>query len=152
MKSNFNSITLGCISIAVTLFCQQALADAPHNHHSKNVNVAEELPSSDQAIIGSTIVFEASQSFYGVRSRETTRAGYGAYVTCDSSEIALGAFCEEAQRPSEPNALLDSGLIDERTAYCRWQQIATYTVRVNCMAFKSIVGDSKSGEHSAYKK
>jgi hypothetical protein len=127
----------------------QSRADVPAVSPSE-VNVAENLPDSEQTKLRSTTVFPVGQSFYGVRSRETIRAGYGAFVRCDTSEVAVGAFCKEIQRASETNALLDSGLVDTRTAYCRWQQSGTYLVRANCMSFRSIVGDSTSGELSGY--
>jgi hypothetical protein len=148
--TNFSIFKIVATTLVVSLsWCSQSRADVPAVAPSE-INVAENLPDSEQTKLRSTIVFPVGQSFYGVRSRETIRAGFGAFVRCDTSEVAVGAFCKEIQRASETNALLDSGLIDTRTAYCRWQQSGTYLVRANCMSFRSIVGDSVSGELSGY--
>lgn len=83
-------------------------------------------------------------TLYGVTVRSvqgSAPAGSGFSVTCDSSEIAVGAFCLDVQSTGE-NALLTSGVATYRTAACLWKNNGIYRVSASCLSYKPLAGDS----------
>lgn len=94
--------------------------------------------------------FPSNYSIYGVNLRDhtvtTSANGQGLFVTCDTGEVAIGAFCEEkASGISEPNALLTGGVATTRSIACRWKNPGVYRAVASCLAIDALRGDPERG-------
>ena len=97
--------------------------------------------------------FPGNYTIYGLNIREnsgtTAIGGQGLFLTCDSGEIAVGAFCEEKMNgDSTPNALLDAGVKTPRSIACRWKNPGQYRVVASCLNITALKGDVKRGVYT----